>query len=169
MKDRPMLLRQTGVILKGIIGGVIIGLFLGLYVTMLTTQYVIPRSEYSHSLLYANAEGRYFTTVVLSFVIIFSVVGPFVASASFGTWMRDAVYGLVGCIALVVGVALVGAAIQSEQPFHIDKSSGRTCIDAARTYGIPLSFVIGPLAGIIIGSWWRKQKEASEHKLSKAS
>ncbi|MDF1743928.1 MAG: hypothetical protein P1V19_09535 [Gimesia sp.] len=154
-----MLLRQTGVILKGIVGGAVVGLFLGIYVVGLTTHYVIQRSEYSYPLLYENAQGRYFTTVLLCFVIIFSVVGPFVASASFGPWLRHAVYGLVGCIALVVGVALVGAAIQSEQPFHKNKLSGRTCIDAARLYGIPASFVIGPLAGILIGGNRNKSME----------
>ncbi len=162
-----MKIHIVGVILKGICVGALSGLVLGFYICVLTSRYVIQRADYSHPLFYENAEGRYNSTVILSFVLVFSVVGPFVASASYGRWMRHAVYGLVGCIGLVVVLALTGAVIKNEQPFHMNKISERTCIDAARLYGIPASFVIGPLAGILIGGYRDKRLQTTEHQSAK--
>lgn len=154
-------------VVKGICVGAVAGLLLGKYICVLTSNYVIQRTDYLHPLYYENAEGRYNSMVILSFVLVFSVVGPFVASASFGRWMRHAVYGLMCCIALVVGVALMGAAYLNEQPFHDSYMDGATCIDTARLYGIPASFVIGPLVGILIGRYRNRHLETTEHQSAK--
>tara|TARA_R110002111_G_scaffold262504_1_gene338849 strand:- start:1052 stop:1480 length:429 start_codon:yes stop_codon:yes gene_type:complete len=142
-------------------------MLLGMYLCVLTIDYVIQRSDYAQPLLFEQAQIRYSSAVILSLMIVFSLVGPFIAAASFGPWLRHAVYGLVGCIALVVGVALVGAGIKNEQPFNKLKSDGNgktDCIDAARLYGIPVSFVIGPIAGILIGRQWIKQAETENQQ-----
>ncbi|QDT97558.1 hypothetical protein [Gimesia aquarii] len=158
------MVQSVGTILKGVCVGAFSGLLLGFYICVLTSQNVIQRADYTHPILYENADGRYNTAVILSFVLVFSVVGPFVASASYGRWMRHAIYGLVGCLAIVVAVALIGAAINNEQPFNMLKVAERSFIDAARVYGIPASFVIGPFAGIMIGRYRNKRREADTHQ-----
>ncbi len=151
------MMHTAGSILKGVIVGAYIGYVLGKYLCILTSRYVIQYIDYTHSLYYEKAQERFCEMIVLSFVIVFAFIGPFVAAASFGRWMRHAVYGLVGCIALVVGVTLARAAYLDEQPFHESYMDGSTSIDAARLYGIPASFVIGPLAGILIGRFRDKK------------
>jgi len=156
-----MLLRQIGVILKGIIAGAYIGYVLGKYICVLTSSYVIQSIDYSHSFYYAKTQERFSEMIVLSFVIVFTIVGPFVAAASLGRWMRHAFYGLLGCMTLVVEGALMRAAYLNENPFFNDSYHNThmiesTSIDAARLYGIPASFVIGPLAGILIGLYRKK-------------
>ncbi|QDU50442.1 hypothetical protein [Gimesia panareensis] len=154
-------------ILKGLIGGGFVGLFVGLVVSYLTIGYVVQRSDYIHPVLFEMAESRFRLTLILSFCTIFAVMGPFLVSVSFGPWLRHAVYGLLGGVALVVGIALVGALVEGEQPFINFKGSERTWIDEARGYGLPAAFVFGPFVGILIGRYWKsggRGKSAAEIK-----
>ncbi len=163
MKDRPKFLRQSGLLLKGILAGAYIGYVLGYYICDLTSGYVIQNIDYTHSFYFEKAQERFRSMMVLSFVVVFAFIGPFVAAATFGRWMRHAVYGFVTCLVLVVICALVGAAKMNENPFHDRKrgNSKHTCIDAARYYGIPASLLVGPIAGIIIGGY-RDKRRGSE-------
>lgn len=152
------MMQTVGLILKGMFVGAIVGLFFGAYVVAFSSQYVFQVSDYAIKLDYEKATGRYVSAIILSFVVLFSYVGTFLAFASFGSWMRHALYGLVACIALVVGTALVGARINNERPFRRDYGAEQTCIDAARLCGIPASFIVGPLAGILVGGYWKKRR-----------
>ena len=151
-------------ILKGVIGGAFVGLFLGAYTASLTLGHVIQKADFAHPTLFEMAEFRYRWTLILSYLFVFSLMGPFFAAVTFGPWMRHAVYGLLGCVALVVGVALLGALISGEQPFNHFKGASRTWIDAARLYGVPASFVIGPIVGILIGRYQTKRVEIEQRQ-----
>lgn len=143
-------------IVKGVIGGAFAGLFVGVVLANLTVGYVIQRTDYVHATLFEMAERRYCNVVLLSVILLFVLIGPFFAAVSFGPWLRHAMYGLLGGVALVVGIALLGAWVQGERPFYGNKvSSEENRIAAARGYGIPAAFVIGPLAGVLIGRYWK--------------
>lgn len=141
-------------LLKGVIGGAFTGLLVGVVIVQLTMAYVIQRSDYIHPTLFETAEVRYRWTLILSFVTVFILVGPFFAFHTFGLWVRQAMYGLLGGVALVVGIALLGAWIEGEFPFNHYKGSEQNWISAARGYGIPAAFLFGPVTGILIGRYW---------------
>lgn len=144
-------------ILKGMVGGAFAGLILGFYVTVLTRNYVIQQSHYQTVIFFEEGRVRYMQVVMLSIIGILSLIGPFIAAADYGPWLRHAVYGLVGCISLVVGAALLGTIIRKEHFVYHSKMAEMTCIDAARLYGLPTAFVLGPIAGVLIGRCREKQ------------
>ena len=92
------------VIISGIVGGALVGLLIGAYVVVLTEDHVIRRADYAHPLSYEQAQSRFSSTLLLAFVVIFAAIGPVLASASFGTWIRHAIYGMVAAIGTVVVV-----------------------------------------------------------------
>lgn len=147
MKDRVI-----WILSRGIIGGVLVGFLIGAYVVMLTEHHVIQRDDYVYPIRFEQAESRYGTTVLFAFVVVFAAIGPFVAAASFGPWIRHAVYGLTCGIAVVAGVALVSAIVTDQQPFNMQKGSKSTCIDIARIYTLPVAIVVGPAVGILTGA-----------------
>ena len=143
--------RMPRVVLSGILGGALVGFLIGMYVAVLTESQVIRRDDYAVDLLYEQAKLRYVSTVLLAFVVVFAAIGPVVASATFGGWIRHAVYGLVSAIAIVVCLTLVAAAITGQQPINMMKGSPSTYIDFARIYAVPIAMLFGPIAGIVIG------------------
>ena len=138
-------------ILKGVLGGVFTGFILGFYLTVLTRDYVIEPGHFQTDVLFEQGQVRFTQVVMLGCMGILALVGPFIVAAEFGPWLRHAVYGLVGCLALVVNEPLV----------YNSKMADTTCIDAARLYGIPAAFVLGPIVGIMIGGarekWYRQK------------
>jgi hypothetical protein len=110
----------------------------------------------THPVPYEHSQSRYASTVLLAFVVVFAAIGPVIAAASFGPWIRHAVYGLVGGVGLVVVVALIGAAITNQQPFNMNKVSHSTWTDIARIYAVPVMLIIGPVSGILIGRICRR-------------
>lgn len=152
------MMKRVGTTLKGVISGAFIGLFLGVYISNLTIGYVIQSTDYVNRTMFEMAESRFSSILILSFVTILTLIGPYVASTTFGPWPRHALYGLLGGVVLVVGIALLGAFIQGERPFYGSKLlAEQTWIDAARGYGIPAAFVVGPIVGILIGRLWLGQ------------
>jgi CDP-diglyceride synthetase len=143
--------RLPRVVLGGILGGAVVGFLIGAYVVVLSEDHVIQRDDFAVALRYEQSQSRYVTTVLLAFVSAFAVIGPFVASASFGEWIRHAVYGLVSTMGAVVCVTLMAAAITNQQPINMLKGSPSTYIDIARTYAVPVAIFFGPVAGILIG------------------
>ncbi len=121
--------RLPRILASGILGGVLVGFLIGVYVVVLTADHVIRRDDFLHPLQFEQSESRYGRTVLLAFMIVFASIGPFIAAASFGSWIRHAVYGLVGGVGLVVVVTLIAAAISNQQPFNTYKGSQSTCID----------------------------------------
>ncbi len=118
---------------------------------MLTGAYVLRPDDFDAPLRYQQTHSRYKATLLMTFVVVFSLLGPVIASASFGAWLRHAVYGLTTSVAIVVAVALLGAALADQQPFNMHKEAASTSIDLARTRGVPAAIVLGPIAGILIG------------------
>lgn len=145
--------RLPRIVVSGILGGALVGFLIGAYVVVLTGDHVIRRDDYRHPLPFEQSQSRYRTTVLLAFVVVFAAIGPIIAAASFGSWIRHAVYGAVGGIGLVVAVALIAAAITNQQPFNSNKESHGTCIDIARNYAVPVALIVGPIAGMLIGRW----------------
>jgi len=140
-------------VFSGILGGALVGFLIGAYVAVLTKDHVLHRDDFSIALHYEQSQARYVATVLLAFVATFAVIGPFVASASFGGWIRYAVYGLVSSIGIVVCVTLMAAAIKGQQPINMMKVSPSTYIDVARVYAIPGAIIVGPIAGILVGKF----------------
>ena len=147
----PSRSRVPQIVLGGIIGGALVGFLIGAYVVVLTENHVIRRADFAHAVPYEQSQSRYVSTVLFAFAVVFAAIGPFVASASFGGWIRYAVYGLVCSIGMVVCVALIAAAFAGEQPFSMTKGSPSTYLDIARNYAIPIAIAIGPVAGILFG------------------
>jgi predicted small integral membrane protein len=128
--------RMPRVVLSGILGGTLVGFLIGMYVVVLTESHVIRRDDYAAALFHEQAQLRYVSTVLQAFVVVFAAIGPVVASASFGGWIRHAIYGLVSAIALVVCVTLVAAALTGQQPINMMRESPSTYINFARIYAM---------------------------------
>lgn len=135
-------------IIAGVIGGSLIGAVAGLYVTMVTVDSVILRDDFDHVVSWEQAADRFRWTLLISFSIVFALVGPFVANARFGTWLRPAVYGLVLSLVVLCTGTLLLAAMAQQQPVYMHKGAGRDYADAAFRIGVPLSLVFGPVAGV---------------------
>ena len=144
------------VLIKGILAGAFVGLVAGVYASHLTLQNVIKKEDYSHPLYYERAQERYTTAMRRSFLVAFAFCGPFVAAASFGEWIRHAVYGVIGCLGFVVTFSLlisianfafgdvsVIASIKFPSP----------PVRFAQQYGVPAAFLLGPIVGIVFGRY----------------
>lgn len=143
--------RLPRAVFSGTLGGTLVGLLIGAYVVVLSVDHVLHRGDFSVPIHYEQSKSRYVSTVLLAFVATFAAIGPFVAFASFGGWIRHAVYGLVVAIGTVVFVTLVAAAITGQQPINMMKGSPSTYIDVAREYAIPVAILVGPIFGILVG------------------
>lgn len=146
----------TQVLVKGIAGGALAGLLVGAFVVILSKEYVIQREDFTYPLAFEQAKQRYASTVLLAFVAVFGAIGPFIAAASFGSWIRHAVYGLTGSFALVVGVTLCAAWTTNQQPFNMYKGSSSQWIDIARVYVLPAALIVGPVIGLVTGAFIRR-------------
>ena len=155
--------RLSRVVIGGILGGGLVGFLIGAYVVILTADHVIRPDYFANALSYEQSKARFASTVLLAFVVVFAAIGPVVASASFGGWIRHAVYGLVSAVAIVVGVTLIAAAVTNQQPINMTKGARRTYIDVARTYAIPMALIIGPVAGILTGRFLGCRDPDSAH------
>ena len=153
--------RLPRILASGILGGILVGFLIGAYAVVLTDDFVILRNDFANPLLYEQSQARYRGTVLLAFIVVFAAIGPFIAAASFGSWIRHAIYGLVGGICLVVTVTLIAAVITNQQPFNHYKGSQSTCIDFARIYAVPVALLLGPPVGILIGK--TKLRQAKPH------
>lgn len=138
-------------IIGGIVGGALVGLLIGAYVGLLTEDHVIRRADFAQPQPYEQSKSRFLSTVLVAFALVFAAVGPVIASASFGRWIRHAVFGMVAAIGSVVVITLVTATITNQQPFNMMKGSPSTCIDIARNYAVPAAVIVGPIAGIWVG------------------
>jgi hypothetical protein len=149
------------ILMKGIIGGAFAGFLIGAYVVTLSEDHVIQRDNFNLPLVFEQARQRYTSTVILAFTTVFAAIGPFIAAASFGRWIRHVVYGLTGSVAVVVGGALIAAAILNEEPFNSNKIAKSTCIDLARIYFLPAALGTGPVIGLLIGHSMRRSDKSS--------
>lgn len=134
-------------VISGVFCGSLIGAVIGVYVFMLTADSVILRDDFDHVVSWEQAADRFRWTLLISFSIVFALVGPFVANARFGTWLRPAVYGLVVSMAILCTATLIASAFTKQQPVYMHKGAGRDYADAALRIGVPLSFVFGPVIG----------------------
>ncbi len=156
--------RVPRIVIEGIFGGALVGFLIGAYVVVLTRGHVIQRADFVYPLAFEQAQSRYLFTMLFVFVAVFAAVGPVIAAASFGPWIRHAVYGLAGGVTLAVVVALLAASIMDQQPFNMYKGSKSTCIDIARVYAVPVAIIIGPITGILFGTLRRCRAESIHHK-----
>ena len=147
----PMNARLPRIVIKGLVGGALVGCLTAAYVIVLTEDHVIRRDDFAYPLPYEQSQSRYRSTILLAFTVPFAAIGPVIAAASFGSWIRHAVYGLVGGLGLVVGVTLVTAVITNQQPFNMHRGAHSTYIDIARNYVVPAALIVGPVIGILIG------------------
>ena len=139
--------------LCGVIGGLFLGSLVGAYIVVQTHETVIQRDAYKTSLLWEQAESTYVKTTVTAFAITFAFVGAFVSNATFGPWLRPAVYGVLYSFIALVVFTVLAAAVTGQQPVNMQKGSSRTIIDVARSYGVFVSIVVGPIAGILWSRW----------------
>lgn len=139
------------ILAKGILGGALVGFLISAYVVEVSREYVFQQEDFAHALAFEQTEQRYASTVVLALVLVFAGIGPFVAAATFGPWLRHAVYGFVGSFFVVVGMVVVAAALTNQQPFNMHKGSGSTWINIGRLYGVPAALLVGPVVGLLIG------------------
>lgn len=139
-------------VLAGITGGVLVGALIGAYFIVRTEDDVVLRADYEASspITFEMASARYRRAIFTSFVATFAFIGPFVANARFGEWMRPAVYGLVCGMAILCVLTYTVSAFTYQQPFYMTKGAGRGCIDAALRIGIPIAIVVGPICGILV-------------------
>lgn len=144
-------------ILSGVIGGMLVGGLVGIYVTEQTSNYVVQQDDYLAPSLYEQATGRYRHTILLAFVVSFALIGPFVANASFGDWLRPAVYGMVGAFILLILFTNM-VSLLSRQPSFNPKGPQGYHIDAARNYGVPAAVILGPAAGLLLQRWRSKPR-----------
>jgi MFS family permease len=149
---------------SGVIGGLLVGALVGAYFVVQTSETVIQRDDYKTSVLYEQAETRYKKTILAAFSISFAMVGAFVANATFGSWLSPAIYGMLGSVAVVVAVTIVVAALTNQQPINMQKGSSRACIDVARSCGLPVAVVFGPILGVLVGTWRSNRHRQSSAK-----
>lgn len=146
--------------ISGIVGGLLLGVLVGGYVVVQAHDTVIDRDAYKTSLLYEQAELRYVKFTVTAFAITFALIGAWVGNATFGTWLSPAVYGVLGTFVVFIVLTLATATVTGQQPVNMQKGSSRTIIDLARTYGVPISVVAGPVAGILYNRWRAARRHA---------
>lgn len=157
--------RLSQILVSGIIGGVLVGFLIGAYVVVLTQDHVIHRDDFSNPLPFEQSQSRYGATVLVAFMVVFAAIGPAIAAATFGSWIRHAVYGLVSSVVLVVTVTLIVAKFTDQQPFNLHKGSRSTCIDIARQYAVPVALIVGPVAGMLIGKWLNRKQSLAGPKV----
>ena len=145
--------------LSGVIGGLFLGLLVGGYVVVQTHETVIQRDAYKTSLLWEQAETTYVKTTVTAFAITFAFVGALISNATFGSWLRPAVYGILYSFVALIVFTILAAAVTGQQPVNMQKGSSRTIIDVARSYGVFVSIVVGSIAGIL-GNRWRQARRS---------
>ena len=143
------------ILMKGILGGALVGFLIGAYVVVLSREHLIQREDFTHPIAFEQAEERYASTMLLAFVVVFAAIGPFVVAASFGPWIRHAVYGAIVGIVVVVAVTLVVAHRRNEQPFNHYKGASGACIDFARQVGLPIGALVGCVIGLAIRRYSR--------------
>jgi len=107
-------------------------------------------------LAFEQAERRFAFTVLIAFTVVFAVIGPFIAAASFGSWIWHSVYGLTASITVVVSVTLFAAWATNQQPFNMHKGSSTWWIDIARVYILPAALVAGPVIGLLTAAVFRR-------------
>lgn len=149
---RGPFLRQ---IIAGVFGGAMIGAMFSAYVIMITADSVIARDDFDHVVSWEKAADRYRWALFISFTVAFARVGAFVANARFGTWLRPAVYGMVLSMVVLCSLTLLISAITKQQPVYMHKGAGRYYADAALRIGVPLSFVFGPVIGVLAARFRR--------------
>ena len=142
------------IVFKGVLVGACVGLVIGVYASQLTLRRVIKKEDYSHPIHYENAQMRYTSAMRGVFVFICGFCGPFIAAASFGEWIRSAVYGTIGCLALfvcfIIVVSLVNSAV-SGVPVLASLKFPSPAVRMAQHYGVPAAFLLGPIIGVT--SW----------------
>lgn len=148
-----MVARIATLLGKGILGGSLVGLCVGVYALLMTYDYVCGTVDFSHPHAKEIVGNRYRTAVPLAFIIVFAAIGPFIAGAKFGSWLRHAVYGMTAVIALVVLTCLAAAAMTNQQPFNMHKGSNSEFVKFAREYSVPFGFVVGSIVGMAFGRW----------------
>jgi uncharacterized sodium:solute symporter family permease YidK len=151
-----MVIQVLRTVLKGIIGGACFGFLIGAYIVVLSKAYVIRSNDFTYPMAYEETEERYASTLVLFFVTVFAVIGPYIAAASYGPWLRHGVYGLVCSVAAVVVTTLIAASIADQQPFNMHKTATSEWIDLARVYLLPGALVAGPVIGMWVGRFLRR-------------
>lgn len=153
------------IILKGVIGGAFSGFVIGAYFVEFSKKYVFRADDFRHVIFQEETEFRYTLAVVSAFVAAFAMIGPYVAAGSYGSWIRHAIYGLVGCVGFVVGLAGFAGffyeLLYRERPFGRSSQSFDMWYGMAHHVGIPLALVIGPWIGIGIGCWRFANKPSS--------
>lgn len=148
--------------ISGIVVGLLLGTLVGGYVVVQAHETVIDRDAYKTSLLYEQAELRYVKSTVTAFAMTFALIGAWVGNATFGSWLSPAVYGVLGTFVALIVLTLVTAAVTGQQPVNMQKGSSRTIIDLARTYGVSISIVAGPVAGLLYNQWQAARRHAVE-------
>lgn len=146
-------------VLKGVFCGALVGFLIGGYVVVQTEEHVVQATDFSHVVFYQEAQSRFESTVLVAFVVVLAAIGPLIAFGSFGPWVRHSVYGLVACVAAVAVLGLLGAIITNQQPFNMYVGAKSTWIGFARTYGLPVAFLVGPVTGVLFGRKLHHRRE----------
>lgn len=111
--------------------------------------------DFRHVIFKRKPSSVTLLAVVSAFVAAFAMIGPYVAAGSYGPWIRHAIYGLVGCVGIVVGLAVFAGffyeLLYGQRPFRSSQSFDMW-YGMAHHIGICL-IVIGPWIGIGIGCW----------------
>lgn len=75
---------------KGIVGGSLVGFVVGGYAIEMTYDYACGSVDFEHPLAREIVQQRFRNAMLLTFVATFIVIGPFVAFARYGPWLRHA-------------------------------------------------------------------------------
>ncbi len=140
-------------IFKGVIAGALVGIVIGDYIAEVSIDELMQNETFNKQLYWM---------IFPPYFILFTVLGPYIAVAFTGLQIRNAIYGFLCSIALIV-VATISVAIVTGIITEIftDTSVGYKMgpiaeniifgLHNAWKIGFPLALIFGPPIGIFVG------------------
>lgn len=139
-------------VVKGIFGGILLGLFSGYYYAILSLDFVFEDKALNKiPEVVQLVQPNYISALTLKFTLVMGYLGAFLAFGMYDRWIKHAFYGLTGCIILITIVRLATAYLLYEQPF----SSYPFRFELTEKFLLPVTILLGPLIGILIGKYFR--------------
>lgn len=157
-----MTAHSAKLLIKGIVGGSLVGFVLGFYAWVTVKDYVLSPVEFEHPRIQEIVEVRFRTAMLCSFVVCFASIGPFIAGAEFGPWIRHAAYGMTTVTLLIALAAIIADRISHPEFASQGKGwSHSIYLDFAHNFAVPIGFFAGTTIGILFGKWkWPEQSSA---------
>ena len=163
--NRSQLIRR---IFIGVLAGALAGIVIGDYIAEISIDLNYPKQNYQDSFY-----SQLYWMVAFPYIIVFAVMGPYIAVAFTGLQIRNAVYGFFCTISIIVLGTIIVAVINGiyirtfvEYPsgYKIGVITEELIFGLHDSWeiGFPFALIFGPPIGIFAGKRRKPSKEASQ-------